>query len=262
MHIEVTWLGHSTVVLDLGGTRLLTDPLLRRHAGLLRRRGGRPPGTLWRGVDAVLLSHLHHDHADLKSLRMLDGSQPIITAWRNALWLRRRELPGATPPEGGWLEVGVGGMVSVALTPAVHQSRPMPHRPNQANGHIVRSREGGVVWVAGDTALFPGLGVIPDQAGAQVDLAVVPVSGWGPRLSEGHLGPAEAADACALVGARWAAPVHWGTLHLPAGQHLPAGWMDRPGEEFVAELARRAPGCQPLLLRPGVRTTVLRTPDS
>jgi L-ascorbate metabolism protein UlaG (beta-lactamase superfamily) len=259
MGIEVTWLGHSTVVLDVDGTRLITDPLLRRHAGLLRRRGGRPPGELWSGVDAVLLSHLHHDHADTRSLRMLGGRQQIITAWRNALWLQRRDLLGVAPDDGGWVDVGA--TVSVGLTPAVHHSRPMPHRPNQANGHLVRSRSG-VIWVAGDTALFPEMRSIPDQAAAKIDLALVPISGWGPRLSAGHLGPAEAAEACALVDARYAMPVHWGTLHVPGGRNRPTGWMDRPGGQFVAELARRAPGCRPLLPAPGLRTSVLRTHPS
>ena len=76
----MTWLGHSTVVLDVDGTRLLTDPLLRRHAGLLRRRGDPPARGHWQNVDSVLLSHLHHDHADLPSLGMLPKGTPVVTA--------------------------------------------------------------------------------------------------------------------------------------------------------------------------------------
>ena len=65
MSIEVTWLGHSTVVLDLDGVRIVADPLLQRHAGILRRRGQTPERAAWHGADAILLSHLHHDHAEL-----------------------------------------------------------------------------------------------------------------------------------------------------------------------------------------------------
>ena len=87
--LRVTWLGHSSAVLDLDGVRLVIDPLLGRHAGLLRRRGDRPDEALWRAADAVLLSHLHHDHAELSSLRML-GQVPVVTAPSSARWLVER----------------------------------------------------------------------------------------------------------------------------------------------------------------------------
>ena len=249
----VTWLGHSTVVLDLDGTRLVTDPLLRRHAWPLRRRGRQPARPLWEGADAVLLSHLHHDHADLGSLRMLPPDVPIITAAQNAAWLRRRKLRGVAPSSDGWLEVGGDRGPSVTLCQAQHSARPMPHRPNEVNGHLVRSASF-TTWIAGDTSLFDGLRGIGERAGSPIDLAIVPVSGWAPRLSAGHLGPAEAAEACARVGARSAMPVHWGTLHVPGGRIYPRHWMERPGPEFVSALAELAPRCRPVLPPIGVRT--------
>jgi L-ascorbate metabolism protein UlaG (beta-lactamase superfamily) len=203
----------------------------------------------------VLVSHLHHDHADLRSLRMLAPGVPIVTSPANAQWLRRRGLTGVSPSPGGWLRVGGSGDVDVALCPAEHAARPMPHRPNDANGHLLRSPST-TIWVAGDTDLFDGLERLPEQAGAPIDLAVVPVSGWAPRLSAGHMGPAEAAEACARVGARWALPVHWGTLHVPGGRWIPSGWMDRPGPAFTSALEERARGCTPLLLAVGERTTL------
>lgn len=254
MSIAVTWLGHSTVVLEVDGTRLLTDPLLRRHAGILRRRGPKPDRRAWEQTDAVLLSHLHHDHAELRSLRLLPDV-PMITAPENARWLRIRNLQGVAPSDDEWLGVGNGRPVTVTLCRADHTSRPMPHRPNQANGHLVRSAST-TIWVAGDTSLYTDLAALPQVAGGPIDLAIVPVSGWGPRLSGGHLGPVEAAEACARVGARFAVPVHWGTLHAPGGRLYPPGWMDRPGPEFVEALADRAPECVPMVLRRGVRTTV------
>lgn len=265
--LRVTWLGHSTVVLDVprtgGGTaRLVTDPLLRRHAGLLRRRGERPDVDAWRGADAALLSHLHHDHAELGSLRLL-GGVPVLTAPANARWLRAKglrgvglELPPAPParPPGhdaahlaGWHDVAG---VQVRLTPAVHGDRPMPHRPNAASGHLVRGR-GATVWAVGDTEHYPGVGRVRELAGGRVDVALVPVSGWGPRLSGGHLGPRGAAEVCAEVRPRVAVPVHWGTLHVPGGQHLPRGWMDHAGQAFAAACRRAAPDVRVVVLRPG-----------
>ncbi|HEY8720635.1 MBL fold metallo-hydrolase [Pengzhenrongella sp.] len=275
--LSVTWLGHSTAVLDLDGVRLVTDPLLRRHAGLLRRRGSTPDEETWGGADAVLLSHLHHDHAELTSLRLL-GDVPVLTAPSSAHWLVERGVPGVGLRGGEWFPVrpGVAGEhpearwpqprdrgeldaagagVRVRLCPAVHGHRPMAHRPNAVNGHLVRGASA-CIWVAGDTSLYPAMRHLTDLAGGPVDVALVPVHGWGPRLSGGHLGPVDAARACAVVGARYAVPVHWGTLHAPASRRLPPGWMDRAGDAFAVALARAAPDCEAVVLRPGERWTV------
>ena len=255
MSTTITWLGHSTVVLDVDGARIVADPLLRRHAGLLRRRGGRPAPAQWIGADAVLLSHLHHDHAELKSLRMLPPAAPIITGGPNVPWLRKRDLSAIAPPEGEWIDVGGGGGGPGAQTPPLPTSRPMPHRPNAANGHLVRAPSA-TIWLAGDTELFDGLSALPELAGRPIDLAVVPVSGWGPRLSGGHMGPAQAAEACLRVGARYAVPVHWGTLHAPGGGTYPRDWMDIPGPAFAQALGLVAPRCTPLVLEIGVPTSL------
>jgi len=248
MSVRARWLGHATVVLDVAGVRLVTDPLLRRHAGVLRRRGGRAPrASDWRGADTALVSHLHHDHAELGSLRML-GPLPVLAAPSSAHWLTAHGLHGVGLAEGEWRTVADD--VRVRTVPAVHGHRPMPHRPNAATGFVVRG--GGLtVWFAGDTGPFAGLAHVPELAGAPVDLALVPVGGWGPRLSGGHLDPVEAARACALVGARVAVPVHWGTLHAPASRRLPPGWMDRAGKAFEAAVRRLAPDVRACVLLPG-----------
>ena len=252
MTLSLTWLGHASVVLDIDGVRLVADPLLRRHNGVLRRRGGQPDGLAWSGADAVLLSHLHHDHAEVASLRML-GDVPVLTAIENAQWVDKVGLAGRGLADGEWTDVG--GEVSVRLVGAIHHSRPMPHRPNAANGHLVRGPSG-VVWIAGDTDLYPDMEQLGTLAGAPVDVAVVPVGGWGPRLSPGHMGPDEAAQACRLVGARWALPVHWGTLHVPAGTMFPRGWMDAAGPRFTEALARAVPSCEALVMDVGDSRTV------
>lgn len=251
--LSLRWLGHSTVALDVDGVRILTDPLLRRHAGALRRRTPRPRREHWDGTRAVLLSHLHHDHAELASLRMLAGV-PVLTAAENAAWLRRRGIDAVAlagrdgDHDRAWTAVGPD--VGVRLVRADHHHRPMPHRPNAAHGHLVRSRSARI-WVAGDTGLHDEMADLPRLAGGPIDLAVVPVAGWGPRLSGGHLDPAQAARAVAAAGARWALPVHWGTLHPPLVTRFGAAWMERPGEEFAQAVASLAPGTRVVALRPG-----------
>lgn len=245
--MKVTWLGHSSVVLDLDGVRILTDPLLRSHAGLLRRLAPRPDPASWSRPDVVLLSHLHHDHAEVRSLRMLPGAA-LMSAPENVAWLRRRQLPNTVPLGDGWTDVGTG--VRVRQVPAEHGHRPMPHRPNAANGQLVQGPSG-TVWIAGDTGLFPGMAAIPAMAGGPIDVALVPVWGWGPRLSAGHLSPVTAARAVELSGARFAVPVHWGTLHPPFITHFARSWLEQPGRRFAEAVSEQAPGCTAVVLAPG-----------
>ncbi|NII67142.1 MBL fold metallo-hydrolase [Cellulomonas uda] len=207
--VTVRWLGHASVVLDLTlageqpgvarRVRLLTDPLLRRHAGLLRRRGGAPRREDWCDADAVLVSHLHHDHAELGSLELL-GATPVVAPPSNAHWLTRHGVPAVAVPEGSWWHVPGTG-VRVRPVTAVHGHRPMPHRPNAAVGFLVVG-PGVRVWFAGDTAPFPQMAELPALAGGPIDLALVPVGGWGPRLSGGHMDPVQAAEAVAAAAAR------------------------------------------------------------
>lgn len=247
--MRITWLGHSTVVLDLDGVRVLADPLLMPHAalGLLRRLAPRPDPAVWSDPDAVLVSHLHHDHAELRSLRLVRDA-PIMSAAENVAWLRRKKLPSATPLGDDWVPVGRG--VEVLQVLAVHGDRPMPRRPNAANGHLVRGPSG-IVWIAGDTELYPGMTELTELAGDPIDLALVPVWGWGPRLSGGHLTPEGAASAVAMSGARFAVPVHWGTLHPPFAMRFAREWFERPGERFAEAMSERAPGATAVVLDPG-----------
>jgi L-ascorbate metabolism protein UlaG (beta-lactamase superfamily) len=245
--MRLTWLGHSTVVLDLDGVRILTDPLLRPHAGLLRRLAPRPDPEAWAHPDVVLISHLHHDHAELRSLRMLTGT-PLMSAPANVEWLRRKGLDPAVPSQEDWTRVA--REVEVRQVTAVHGHRPMPHRPNDANGQLVRGPSG-TVWIAGDTELYPQMAELPELAGMPIDVALLPVWGWGPRLSAGHLTPDGAARAAAMAAARFAVPVHWGTLHPPFFSRFARGWLELPGERFATALAEHAPGTTPVVLAPG-----------
>ena len=237
---RATWLGHASVTLDLpapdGVVRLVTDPVLRRRVGPLVRDPALPLEDAWAGADAVLLSHLHHDHADLPSLRRFDRA-PVAVHEANAAWLARRGSNAAGLDDWSWWSPAPG--VEVARVPTIHHARPMPHRPNAVFGFLIRTAEL-AVWVAGDTELFPELGDLAAMAGRPIDLALVPIAGWGPRLSPGHLGPDEAAEAIARVGARHTIAIHHATLR-PAG--WPAGrraWMTAPLARFAEVLPRRS----------------------
>ena len=224
--VTVTWHGHATVEIVVGGVRLITDPVLRDRLGPLRRRADLPgaPASPERPA-AVLLSHLHHDHADLPSLRSLAGV-PVLTERSNARWVRRQGLVAPDLQEE-WHHVGEG--VEVRLVPAVHPARPMPHRPNGTVGMLVRAA-GVVVWFAGDTELFPAMSELPELAGGAIDLALLPVGGWGPRLSAGHMGPEQAAEAALRARVREVVPIHHGTLHPRGWPPGRLGWTSAPEE--------------------------------
>ncbi|HQR26384.1 MAG TPA: MBL fold metallo-hydrolase [Nocardioides sp.] len=248
--IRLTWIGHATVVIDLDGVRLVTDPLLRRHAGPLRRIGPPPDPAAWEDPDAVLVSHLHADHASVGSLRRLTGV-PMLTGTANARWLRAR-VGARVPdlPEDRWRELGD---VAVRLVRADHAARPMPHRPNGTHGHLLRGRTQ-TVWFAGDTSVYPEMAALPELAEGRVDVALLPIAGWGPRLSAGHMGPTEAVDAVELVRPRAVLPIHHGTLHPPGFELGSLDWMHRPLREFERQLAERCP--EVTLLRVGLGDSV------
>ena len=238
---RLTWLGHSTVLLELSGTRLLTDPVLGSRVMHLRRRAPEPadPGAL----DAVLISHAHRDHLDLPSLRRLDPGATVVSALGTARWLRRlgRAVVELSPGD----EVQIGG-VAVRAVPAVHSGRraPMATRAG-AVGFVVEGKRR--VYFAGDTELFPGMADLAEA----LDVALVPVSGWGPSLGAGHMDPAEAAEAIAMLRPGLVVPIHWGTfLPLGLGRRL-AHLLRDPPREFAAHVAARAPATHVAILAPG-----------
>ena len=86
---RLTWVGHATVLLELGGARLLTDPLLRTRLGHLRRHGARPDPKVTKDIDAILVSHVHLDHLDVRSLRSVVGGARVIAPQGAGRLLRR-----------------------------------------------------------------------------------------------------------------------------------------------------------------------------
>ncbi len=101
---RIVFLGHATVLIELDGVRLLTDPLLRARVAHLRRQVPSVDASVLADPDAVLISHLHHDHLDLTSLRRLGRDTPLIVPAGAGAWLRRRGFTTVTELSVG--EVG------------------------------------------------------------------------------------------------------------------------------------------------------------
>jgi L-ascorbate metabolism protein UlaG (beta-lactamase superfamily) len=242
----ITWVGHSTVLFELEGVRVLTDPVLRDRIGPLVRiappGGAEPVGR----VDCVLLSHLHGDHADLPSLRAVARSIPVFAPPGAGAWLVRRGLMNVRELGPG-SEVTVGP-VQIVATPAVHHARRAPLGPRaDPVGYVVRGPR--PVYFAGDTDLFDAM----EELRGSVDVALLPVWGWGRRLGPGHLDPERAARAAALIAPDVAIPIHWGSLApLWPGGRMSDPWA--PAREFARLAQRLAPAVEVRLLPPGGRT--------
>jgi L-ascorbate metabolism protein UlaG (beta-lactamase superfamily) len=246
---RITFVGHSTVLIEIGGARLLTDPILRDRVLHIRRDAESPAAESSRDIDAVLLSHTHADHLDPPSLRRIGRDTPILIPDGARRILARRRFRNLTEMSPGDT-VEIAG-VQVTAVPAVHDGRRLPvGSPFQGIGFIATA-EDRRVYFAGDTAPFSALA---DAVGV-VDVALLPIAGWGPRLHvRHHLGPDTAAQAAAAIRPRIVIPIHWGTLlRIGLGSRRDE-IIDRPIREFAENLAKLAPEVELRSLRPGEST--------
>lgn len=232
------------MLIELGGVRLLTDPVLRARVAHLKRHGASPGLGVTRALDAVLISHLHHDHLDLPSLRQLEPGVRLLAPYGAGGFLHAEGFPQAEELADG-TRTSVGD-VEVLAVPAEHDGQRGPFGPSAHTiGFVVRGEHS--VYFAGDTDLFPELELL---AGT-VDVALLPVWGWGPTLGAGHMDPGRAARAVALLRPRLAVPIHWGTLYpigLAGSRPAP---LREPPRAFAAQVAELAPEVTVRVLEPG-----------
>jgi L-ascorbate metabolism protein UlaG (beta-lactamase superfamily) len=227
--MELTWVGHATTLIDFDGYRVLTDPLLTKRVAHLRRRRPEPAADTF-DVDLVLLSHIHVDHLHLPSLKRLRPSARVLTPLGSAKLLRRAGFTHVT-------EITVGdriesGPVTVEVVPAAHKRGRGPHSRVSADpvGFILDGA-GRRVYFPGDTDLFDEMADFGD-----IDVALLPIWGWGSTLGEGHLNPQRAATATHLIKPELLVPIHWGTYAPENGRRRLPHWFDTPPTELRTEL--------------------------
>jgi L-ascorbate metabolism protein UlaG (beta-lactamase superfamily) len=235
--VRVTFVGHATVVFERSGVRVLTDPVLRPRVWHLRRFVPLDE-TPVRDVDVVLISHMHPDHLDYPSLARVrrDG---VVVVPRGAGDAVRRKTGHEV------LEVAAGETVdargvSVRATHAMHKPgrHPLARRVRPI-GYVVDD----AVYFAGDTGVFDGM-----RALGPLELAFLPVWGWGPWLGRDHLDPARAAEAAALVRPAIAVPIHWGAYRSVGVRRGEATW---PPHVFADLVRAQTPQVDVRVLAPG-----------
>lgn len=244
--LRITWVGHSTVLLETGGVRLLTDPLLRRRVTHLRRVSRAAP-PISGELDAILLSHVHYDHLDVRSLELVRARRLVVPRGARRL-LQRRGYEDVIELDEG--ETVAFGSVTVTATPAEHSARRLPFTAEiPALGYIIDG-----VYFAGDTDVFEGM----SRLAPELDAALLPVAGWGPRVGPGHLDPQRAAEALQFLQPKVAVPIHWGTYRRIGLRHDPQT-LREPAERFARLAAELAPEVEIRIVAPGERLE-LRSP--
>ena len=243
-YLNLTYVGHSTIYIDMDGTQLLTDPLLNRWIWHLRRKDTPIHENVRNKVDAILVSHAHRDHLDLSSLMLFPRETQIAVPVGLGDYLRKKGFSNVS-------EVGEGerfrvGSLEIDATRAVHDGSRFPFGPGgeTLGFKIVGSQ---TIYFPGDTALFPEMAAI----GPGLDIALLPVWGWGPTLGTGHLDPFQAAQALELLRPRLAIPIHWGTLYPVGFNRISPNFLIDPPRLFKEYAAQLAPLVEVRILLPG-----------
>jgi L-ascorbate metabolism protein UlaG (beta-lactamase superfamily) len=236
--LRVTWLGHSTTLLEIDGLRVLTDPVWGQRVSPVSFAGPRrfhpPPVAIEHlpSLDAILVSHDHFDHLDhttIRALAKLDA--PFVTSLGVGAHLEAWGVPPGRVHELDWWESVSLGDVRFHAAPARHFSGRGFGTANAtlwSSWAIETARRS--VFFSGDTGLTPEFGEVGRRLGP-FDLVMLEVGAYHPAWGSIHLGPDNALVAHQLLGGGTLMPVHWGTFDLALH-----AWDD-PAERLVTRAA-------------------------
>jgi L-ascorbate metabolism protein UlaG (beta-lactamase superfamily) len=214
-HPSLTWIGHASYLVQLGGRSLLTDPVFSTRLAILPRNGppGLRPEDLPR-IDVVVVTHNHRDHMDAPSLRRLGPAPVYVVPQGLGRWFERAGFPRVV--EMAWWEQREVEGFEITFVPSQHWSRRGLFDENETlwGGYVV-ARDGLRVYHSGDTAWFDGFAEIGGRVGP-IDAAMLPIGAYEPRwfMRTQHIDPIEAVAAFEALGAERFVAMHWGTFKL------------------------------------------------
>jgi len=227
--VKITYIGHATLLLELGGARILTDPNFDTRLGVLLPRVSAPGIALdaLPKLDAMLLTHAHADHLSFTSLDRLPADIPLYAPPPIALWLSQKGYRNAEAIAPGVITTITDG-VRIHTAVATHQgSRYGFDRWRSAANMYLAETDEESLFFAGDTALTPATHSLVEQtlwnAGRSLDVALLPIGyapKWKPGFRRGHLTHDDALELFETLRARVLIPYHWGTFrHVTATAH-------------------------------------------
>lgn len=210
---SIIFIGHSTVLIHLNGTNILTDPNFNNWAVIVHR--GREPGIKIENlpkIGAVLISHAHRDHLDKWTMEQLPKDTPVLISEGNGDILRDWGFTDVREMIV-WNKTEING-VKITAAPAKHsgaRNSAFADFP-RALSYIIQGEK--TVYFTGDTGLFDGLNDIGNYS--QIDAALLPIGAYRPRwfMKSHHMSPDDAVQAMALLGAKEMIPIHWGSFRI------------------------------------------------
>ncbi|MCX5745970.1 MAG: MBL fold metallo-hydrolase, partial [Proteobacteria bacterium] len=239
--MRVTWLGHSTMLLEMDGLRVLTDPVFGTRLGPVPsimgpRRFHAAPVTIAQlpALDAILVSHDHYDHLCKSSWQELAKLRvPVVTSLGVGMLLEKFGVEPRLVTELDWYETATIGGVGFTATPSQHFSGRLDSARNSTlwSSWVIETARR-KVFFSGDTGLTPEFRAIAERFG-RFDLTMLEIGAWHPAWGSIHLGPENALTAFEMLGGGTLMPVHWSTFDL--GLHP---WA-QPAETLVERAAAR-----------------------
>jgi len=213
--LTITFIGHSTVLIDMGGVKVLTDPVFSNRIAIINKRHQSPGMTIEQlpPLDAVIISHAHYDHYDYPTLKQIDAGRPVIFPQRTTCF--NRSLKKRHVVELDHWQTWEKDALKITAVPAKHfNGRYIIDGLFRISTGYVLEHNPYAVYFAGDTAYSGFFKEIGNRF--NLDIALLPIGSYRPSLIMrwNHLRPEETVMAFEDTGADYLMPIHWGTFRL------------------------------------------------